>query len=160
MDYWKPNATVAAVVERDGRFLMIEEKTREGLKLNQPAGHLDPGETLAQAVERETLEETAYIVTAMAGTGIYMSRYTHQESGADVTYLRFAFACRPVMQDKERPLDRGIVRVLWLSPEEIRARTDMHRSPVVMRTIDDYVRGKRFPLDLIYTHASCVYSFV
>lgn len=160
MDYWKPNATVAAVVERDGRFLMIEERTREGVRLNQPAGHLDPGETLVQAVEREALEETAHVVTAVAGTGIYLSRYTHEPSGADVTYMRFAFACRPVTVDKSRPLDRGIVRTLWLTVEEIRARSDMHRSPVVMRTVEDYVRGKRFALDLIYTHESCVYSFV
>ena len=160
MDYWKPNATVAAVIERDGRFLMIEERTRDGLRLNQPAGHLDPGETLVQAVERETLEETGFIVTAMAGSGIYMSRYTHDASGADVTYMRFAFACRPVIQHKERPLDRGVVRTLWLSADDIRARSDMHRSPVVMQTIDDYLKGKRFPLDLIYTHESCVYSFV
>lgn len=160
MDYWKPNATVAAVIERDGRFLMIEEKTREGVRLNQPAGHLDPGETLAQAVEREALEETGHLVRAMAGVGIYMSRYTHEDSGADVTYLRFAFACRVQGVDRERPLDRGILKASWLSVEDIRARSDIHRSPVVMRTIEDYLRGKRFPLELIYTHSSCIYSLV
>lgn len=160
MDYWKPNATVAAVIERDGRFLMIEEKTREGLRLNQPAGHLDPGETLVQAVEREALEETGHLVRAMSGVGIYMSRYTHEDSGADVTYLRFSFACRVQAVDRDRPLDVGIVRTVWLTADDIRARSDMHRSPVVMKTIDDYLRGKRFALDLIYTHDSCIYSLV
>ncbi len=160
MDYWKPNATVAAVIERDGRFLMIEEQTRDGLRLNQPAGHIDPGETPQQAVERETLEETAHLAQAVAGVGIYLSRYTHDASGADVTYLRFSFACRIIGVDRERPLDRGIVRTLWLSADEIRERSAMHRSPVVMETVDDYVKGKRFALELIYTHSSCIYSLV
>lgn len=160
MDYWKPNATVAAVIERDGRFLMIEEMTREGLKLNQPAGHIEPGESPAQAVERETLEETAHLARAVAGVGIYMSRYTHQASGADVTYLRFSFACHIISVDRQQRLDKGIVRTLWLSAAEIRARSEMHRSPVVMKSVDDYLKGKRFPLDLIYTDPSCVYSMV
>ena len=160
MDYWKPNATVAAIIERDGRFLMIEEQTREGPRLNQPGGHLDPGESPQQAVERETLEETAHLAQAVAGVGIYLLRYTHQASGADVTYLRFSFACRIISIDRERPLDTGIIRTLWLGAEEIRARSAMHRSPVVMKSIDDYLKGKRFPLDLIYTHPNCVYSMV
>jgi 8-oxo-dGTP pyrophosphatase MutT (NUDIX family) len=156
--YWKPSATVAAVVERDGRFLMVEEQTRGGLRLNQPAGHLDPGESLVQAVVREALEETAHHVEALACVGVYMSRY--QDDATDVTYLRFAFACRPVVHDPQRSLDTGIVRAVWLDADEIRARRDMHRSPLVMKTVDDYLAGRRYPLDLIYTHSSCLYTYV
>ena len=104
MDYWKPNATVAAVVEQDGRFLMVEETTREGLRLNQPSGHLDPGETLAQAVVREALEETAHHVEPTACVGVYMSRYRYEPTDTDVTYLRFAFACQVIQADPERRL--------------------------------------------------------
>ena len=160
MGYWKPSVTVAAVVERDGRFLLVEEDTREGRRLNQPAGHLDPGESLAQAVVREALEETAHHVDPVACVGVYMSRYLDEKSGIDVTYMRFAFACRMVAHDAGRPLDTGIVRALWLSPDEIRSRRDMHRSPLVMRTVDDYLAGKRYPLELIFTHPSCLYTYV
>jgi phosphatase NudJ len=160
MRYWKPSVTVAAVVERDGRFLLVEEQTREGLRLNQPAGHLDPGESLLQAVGREALEETAFHVEPSACVGVYMSRYLSESSGTDVTYMRFAFACRLVAHEPGRPLDVGIVRAVWLSPDEIRARRDMHRSPLVMRTVDDYLAGRRYPLDLIFTHPSCIYTHV
>ncbi len=160
MQYWKPSTTVAAVIERDGKFLMIEEKTREGIKLNQPAGHLDPGESLIDAVARETLEETAYIVHPVSCVGVYMSRYLHEETGTDVTYIRYAFACRAVTNDTSRPLDHGIIRAMWMTPDEIRAKQDMHRSPLVQQTINDYLKGKRFPLEMIYTHNSCINSFV
>lgn len=157
MSLWKPNTTVAAVVECDGRFLMVEEITRDGVRINQPAGHLDPGESLLQAVVREALEETAWEVEPLAGVGIYMARYRHEGSGTDVTYLRFAFACRVMSQQAGRALDHGIVRALWLDAAEVRACRDAHRSPLVMRTIDDYLAGKRFALDLIHTHPSCLY---
>lgn len=160
MNYWKPSVTVAAVVERDGRFLMVEEETSEGLRLNQPAGHLDPGESLLSAVVRETLEETAHHVQPAACVGIYMSRYRSERNGNDVTYVRFAFACRIVAADAQRELDAGIVRALWLDADEIRARRDMHRSPLVARTVEDYLAGKRYPLDMIFTHPSCVYTHV
>ena len=160
MGYWKPSVTVAAVVERDGRFLLVEEDTREGRRLNQPAGHLDPGESLAQAVVREALEETAHHVDPVACVGVYMSRNLDETSGTDVTYMRFAFACRIVAHDAGRALDAGIVTALWLSPDEIRSRRDMHRSPLVMRTVDDYLAGKRYPLELIFTHPSCIYTYV
>jgi 8-oxo-dGTP pyrophosphatase MutT (NUDIX family) len=160
MRYWNPSVTVAAIVERDGRFLLVEEETREGLRLNQPAGHLDPGESLLQAVVRETLEETAHHVEPAACVGVYMSRYLSEANATDVTYMRFAFACRLVAADRERPLDAGIVRALWLSADEIRARGDIHRSPLVMRTVDDYLAGRRFPLEMIYTHPNCIYTHV
>ncbi|MBN9461112.1 MAG: NUDIX hydrolase [Burkholderiales bacterium] len=160
MHHWKPNTTVAAVIECDGRFLLVEEITHEGLRLNQPAGHLDPGESLLQAVAREALEETAWEVEPVAGVGVYMARYRHPASGTDVTYLRFAFACRALAHRPARALDEGIVRALWLDADEVRARRDEHRSPFVMRTIDDYLAGKRFALELIHTDPSCLSSDV
>lgn len=159
-NYWKPNTTVAAIVERNGKFLMIEERTREGLRLNQPSGHLNQGESLLQAVEREALEESGHIVEPLAGVGIYMCRYVHDATAADITYLRVTFVCRVVSFDDDRVLDSGVVRVLWLSAPEIRALADKHRSPAVMRSIDDYLRGKRFPLELIYTDQSLFHSMV
>jgi 8-oxo-dGTP pyrophosphatase MutT (NUDIX family) len=153
---WKPNVTVAAVVERDGRFLMVEEHTRDGLRLNQPAGHLDPAESLEQAVVRETLEETAQRVQALACVGVYLSRYRHAAQGIDVTYLRFAFACRWLGHEPGRALDDGIERAVWLTADEIRARAAEHRSPQVQRCIDDHLAGRRYPLDLIHTHPDCL----
>lgn len=158
--YWKPSTTAASIVENDGRFLVVEEHTRDGLRLNQPAGHLDPGESLEAAAVRETLEETAHHVEPMSLVGVYMSRNRSESTGVDVTYVRFAFACRLVGFDPGRSLDRGIVRALWLTPDEIRARQAEHRSPLVLRTLEDYLAGRRFPLDLIYTHPSCVVSHV
>jgi 8-oxo-dGTP pyrophosphatase MutT (NUDIX family) len=160
MDYWKPNTTVAAVVERDGRFLLVEEQTRDGLRLNQPAGHLDPGESLLQAVVRETLEETAYEVEPVALIGVYMSRYLSAGAGRDVTYLRFTFECKVVRHHVERELDTGIQRALWMNPIELRAQADRHRSAAVIRSVNDYVRGKRYPLELIYTDSSCMFQYV
>jgi 8-oxo-dGTP pyrophosphatase MutT (NUDIX family) len=153
---WKPNATVAAVVERDGRLLMIEEHTSEGLRLNQPAGHLDPGESLQQAAVREALEETGWHVEPTAVLGLYMARYASVKDGVDVTYLRHAFVCRPLSHDAARPLDIGIVRALWMTPDEILAERARHRSPVVERTVRDWLAGRRFPLDLIWTHPDAV----
>jgi 8-oxo-dGTP pyrophosphatase MutT (NUDIX family) len=152
MAYWKPNATVAAVVERDGRLLMVEEHTAEGLRLNQPAGHLDPDETLAQAVVRETLEETGWRVEPVALLGLYMARYANAAEGTDVTYLRHAFVCRAVSHDPSRALDDGIVGAAWMTPDEILAARARHRSPLVERTVLDWRAGRRFPLDLIWTH--------
>lgn len=154
MDYWKPNTTVAAVVERDGRFLMVEERTADGLRLNQPAGHLDEGESPAQAVVREAFEETAHRVEPVALVGVYLARTDRNRAGTDVTYLRFAFACRVLAEVPGQPLDEGIVRAVWMTPDEIRASVARHRSPAVLRVLDDHLAGRRFPLDLIHTDAS------
>src|SRR5450830_1864127 len=124
---WKPSVTVAAIVERDGLFLLIEEETSEGIKLNQPAGHLDPFESLEQAVIRETLEEAAYDFHPTALVGMYMSRYRSLRTGEDVTYLRFTFCGTAGTQ---------------------------HDRPLVLQCVDEYLAGRRAPLALLHTHAS------
>jgi 8-oxo-dGTP pyrophosphatase MutT (NUDIX family) len=141
----RPDVTVASVVERDGLFLLVEEQTRNGLRLNQPAGHLESGEALAAAAAREALEETAWKVVPTALVGIY--RWEAADTGA--TFVRFSFAAEAVEHDSTRPLDVGIVRALWLPYEEIASRRRDHRSPLVMRCIDDYRSGRRFPLDFV-----------
>ncbi len=142
---WKPNVTVAAIVERDGRFLLVEEKTDDGLMLNQPAGHLEANESLVEGAARETLEETAFEFTPEHLVGVY--RWQHPDR--NLTYLRFAFAGRLGTHHPERALDTGIVRALWLTAAEVRASRGRHRSPLVVRCIEDYQRGARAPLDLL-----------
>ena len=154
---WKPSVTVAAVIERDGKFLLIEEHTAEGLRLNNPAGHLDPGESPAQGCARETLEETAHPFIPTALVGIYLSRFqrTDEQGGAqDISYLRFAFCGEIGEPEPGRALDTGIVRTLWMSPQEVRDSRARHRSPLVLQCMEDYLAGQRHPLDLIYTDAS------
>ncbi len=152
-EVWKPSVTVAAVIERNGRFLLVEEETSDGIRFNQPAGHLDPNETLAQGVVRETLEETAHDFTPHALIGMYMSRYLSSRTGLDVTYLRFAF-CGEVGMVHNRALDHGILRAVWMTYDEILACQDKHRSPLVLRCVDDYLAGQRAPLSLLFTHPS------
>ena len=142
---WKPNVTVAAVVERDGRFLLVEEQTERGLLFNQPAGHLEADESIVAAVARETLEETAWEFSPRHLVGVYRWRL----SGSDVTYLRFAFSGVLGTHHADRALDEGIVRTVWLSPDEIRNGRDRHRSPLVVRCMEDYLAGIRAPLDLL-----------
>jgi 8-oxo-dGTP pyrophosphatase MutT (NUDIX family) len=151
---WKPAVTVAAVVERDGRFLLVEEDTRDGVRLNQPAGHLDPGESVLEGCVRETLEETAHAFTPTHLLGVYQFRAGAPTDEDAVTYLRFAFVGTLGARVPGRALDTGILGTLWLTPHEIRARIDSHRSPLVMRCVDDYLRGQRYPLQLLYTHPS------
>jgi 8-oxo-dGTP pyrophosphatase MutT (NUDIX family) len=148
---WKPSVTVAAIIERDGRFLLVEEETSEGLKLNNPAGHLDPGESPADACAREALEETAYSFSPTELLGIYLSRFHRASTGEDITYLRFAFRGRLGERHAGRELDTGIVRTLWMTPDEVRASADRHRSPLLLRCMEDYLSGARHPLSLIYT---------
>ncbi len=143
--------TVAAVVEHNGRFLLVEEHTPEGLKLNNPAGHLEAGESLVQACARETLEETAFGFTPTALVGVYQARLQHATTQEFSTYMRFAFCGDLGELESARRLDHGIVRTLWLTPDEIRASTQRHRSPLLLRCVEDYLAGRRFPLDLIYT---------
>ena len=147
---WKPNVTVAAIVERDGRFLLVEEHTERGRLFNQPAGHLDPGESLIRAVARETLEETACTFEPTGLLGVYQ----YHSSADDVTYIRFAFTGKITGPEAGRALDAGIIRAVWLTPQEIRRETARHRSPLVMRCIDDYLAGRRYPLGVLYHHAS------
>lgn len=155
---WKPNATVAALIEKDGKFLLVEEHTPEGLRLNNPAGHLDEGESLVQACARETLEETMYLFTPNHLVGVYMSRFhrpaLEDQTVKDITYLRFAFAGTLGALQAGRQLDTGIVRTLWLSPDELRDSAARHRSPLVLQCMEDYLQGQRFPLELIHTDAS------
>ncbi len=150
---WKPNVTVAAVIEQDGRFLLVEEETADGLRLNNPAGHLDCGETPEQACARETLEETAYSFTPGALVGIYLSRQINAD-GRDTTYLRFAFCGTLGACDPHRKLDTGIVRTLWMTAEEVRASSTRHRSPLLVQGMEDYLRGTRYPLNLVQADAS------
>ncbi|TXD16217.1 NUDIX hydrolase [Extensimonas vulgaris] len=151
---WKPNVTVAALIEREGRFLLVEEDTADGLRFNNPAGHLDPGESPIEACVREVLEETAYDFTPTALVGIYLNRFRRTRTGDDITYLRFAFAGTVGTHHEWRQLDEGIVRALWLTPDEIRACAERHRSPVLLQCLHDYLAGQRHPLELIHTDAS------
>ena len=142
---WRPSVTVAAVVERDGKFLLVEEIADGRRVLNQPAGHLDPGESLLEACVRETLEETAHAFEPAALVGIYRWHY----APADVTFLRFAFAGKATGFDPARKLDKEIVATHWLALQELTAQQAMHRSPLVARCVADYLAGARFPLDVL-----------
>lgn len=142
---WGPNVTVAAVVERGGRFLVVEEQTDEGLRINQPAGHLEAGESLVEAVVRETLEETAHRFEPRWLVGVYQ----WPRPQGDVTYLRFAFGGALGDAVSGARLDAGIVRALWLSVEELRGCVAHHRSPLVMQCVDDWLAGRRFGLGLL-----------
>ncbi len=144
---WKPNVTVAAVLERDGKFLLVEEETADGIRYNQPAGHLECGESLFAAAIRETLEETAYTFVPQYLLGVYNWRH----AAKDITYLRFAFGGEIVGHDPLRALDEGIIAAHWLTLDEIRALALRHRSPLILRCIEDWLAGKRYPLDLV-TH--------
>jgi 8-oxo-dGTP pyrophosphatase MutT (NUDIX family) len=144
-EVWRPSVTVAAVIERDGKFLFVEEIADGRRVLNQPAGHLDPGESLLEACVRETLEETAHAFEPSALVGIY--RWRHEAS--DTTFLRFTFAGGASGPDAARELDREIVATHWLTPAELAARQAMHRSPLVARCVADYLAGARFPLEVL-----------
>jgi phosphatase NudJ len=151
---WHASVTVAAIIEQDGKFLLVEEHTPEGLKLNNPAGHLDPGEGLLQACVRETLEETARAFEPEALVGTYMSRMRRASTGEDITYLRFAFCGKVGPMIAGRVFDEGIVRNVWLSSEDLVASVPRHRSPLLLRCVQDYLRGQRYPLDSLWTDAS------
>lgn len=142
---WKPNVTVAALIEDSGRFLMVEEHTSAGLMLNQPAGHLEEGESLVNACAREALEETAHPFQPRELVGIYQWR----RPDGEVTYLRFAFSGEAGEQIAGRELDTGIVRAVWMTPDELRASRDRHRSPLVLACVEDWLAGVRMPLSVV-----------
>jgi len=144
-DVWKPHVTVAAVIERDGQFLMVEEQTENGIAFNQPAGHLEKDEDLISAMIRETLEETAWEVEPESLIGIY--RWPHPRH--DITYIRFAFSARPVRHHTERALDAGIIAAHWLDIDTLQATRAQHRGPQVIQCINDYLGGQRLPLDCL-----------
>lgn len=143
---WKPHVTVAAVLEQAGRFLLVEENTPDGILFNQPAGHLDPGESIIAAAIRETLEESAYHFIPDALIGIYQ---WHQ-AAHDRTYLRFAFTGKITAHEPDRQLDEGIIRAIWQTPAEIRQGRQFHRSPLVYDCVADYLSGVRYPLALLH----------
>jgi len=145
MTQWHPHSTVATLVERDGRFLVVEESVEGRIVYNQPAGHLENGETIIEAAIRETLEETAWHVEPTALLGLYHYR----SASENVTYLRSCFIARAVEHFPAQALDSGIVQALWLTREELLARQSQLRSPLVLRMVDDFLAGRRFPLNVI-----------
>jgi len=161
---WKPSVTVAAVVERGGRYLLVEERTPEGLRLNNPAGHLDPGETPEQGACRECLEETACVFVPQALVGVYLARFARaarpDQPAEDITYLRFAYAGTVGAPEPGRRLDAPVERTLWLTLDEVRASAARHRSPLVLRCIADHAAGVRHPLGLVQADASLTHPFV
>jgi len=142
---WKPHATVAAIVEQHGKFLLVEETTDRGNRFNQPAGHLEDNEAIIDAVIRETLEESAYTFTPESLLGIYHWKHEHN----DTTYLRFAFIGSVSNHQPDLALDNGIIRAVWMSLDEIRSQAGLMRSTQVITCIEDYLSGKRYPLELI-----------
>lgn len=145
-EIWKPHVVVAAIIERDGKFLLVEEHTDAGILFNQPAGHLEQGESLIDAVRREVYEETAHHFEPEALIGIY--RWRHPQKPL-TTYLRFAFSGRITGFDPNAALDEGILRALWLDAEEIEASRQRHRSPMILDCLRDYQSGRRYPLELL-----------
>lgn len=145
-ELWKPNTVVATIVERDGRFLFVEEEADGRAVFNQPAGHLDDGETLLDAAKRETLEESAWHVEPTDLVGIYLVA----PPNTAITYLRFCFRARAISHEPTRKLDKEIIRAVWLTREELVAEQARHRSPLVLRCVDDAIAGHRYPLSMIH----------
>ena len=142
--FWQPDVTVATVVVREGRLLMVEERANGSLVFNQPAGHLEPDESLTDAALRETREETGWDVQLTAFIGAYQWK---AETGRH--YLRFAFAAEPTTHDATRALDEGIVQALWMTPAELQQVQARHRSPLVWQVVADYLAGCRSPLSML-----------
>jgi ADP-ribose pyrophosphatase YjhB (NUDIX family) len=153
MPQGRPSVTVAAVIERENRFLLVEEEDDGRIVYNQPAGHLELGEPLVEGCMREVLEETAWHFRPRALVGIYRWSKPATAAAAGVTYLRFAFCGEPGAHDPERRLDADIVRAVWLDVDEIRASRARHRSPLVLRCVEDYLAGRRYPLEILAEHA-------
>ncbi len=147
---WKPNVTVAAIIERDGRYLMVEERPDRRIVYNQPAGHLERGESLLDAIRREVREETAWAFEAEGLVGVYL--YPHPDPARDITYLRFCFHGRCHDHRPEQALDQGIIQAPWLSREELLEQQAQLRSPLVLECIDDYRAGHSYPLEMLSHH--------
>jgi len=141
---WKPHTTVAAVVEHDDKFLCVEESVAGQMVINQPAGHLEPGEDLIEAVIRETQEETAWTFEPTHITGIY----TWQHPKTKESFIRFTFTGKLLEHDSERPLDKDIDRVVWLTYDELKKQAHL-RSPMVVKSVEDYLAGHRFPVSIL-----------
>jgi 8-oxo-dGTP pyrophosphatase MutT (NUDIX family) len=152
--YWQPDVTVACVVVRDGRLLVVEEKVRGRLVLNQPAGHLEPDESLLDAARRETLEETGWHVEPTAFIGAYQWKAGAEGDEAVKHYLRMAFVAEPLRHEPHRALDEGIVQALWLTPGELQAQAARHRSPLVWRVVEDFLAGRRHALDVLQVQSA------
>jgi len=144
-EVWKPHATVATIIERDNRFLMVEEIANGKTVYNQPAGHLDPGESLVEAAIRETQEETAWRFTPEYISGIY--RWDQPDTGK--CFLRVAFVGSCDEHNENQPLDKGIIQALWLTQAELINKAEKLRSPLVLHCIEDYLAGKKYPLELL-----------
>ncbi len=142
---WRPRVTVATIVPRDDRYLLVEEEIRGRLLLNQPAGHLEPGESLLDAARRETREETGWDVALDCLVGIH--QWVNPE--LDRHFLRFTFAARPLRHHPEQPLDTGIRAAIWMNRTEIAAAADRLRSPLILASIDAWTGGRRLPLALL-----------
>ncbi len=142
--FWQPDVTVATVVVRGGELLLVEEYARGLLVYNQPAGHLEPDESLQEAALRETREETGWDVQLTAFIGAYQWK---AENGRH--YLRFAFAAEPLIHDAGRALDEGIVQALWMTPTQLQDSQSRHRSPLVWQVVADYLAGRRSPLSML-----------
>lgn len=145
-ELWKPNAVVATIVERDGRYLFVEEEADGRAVFNQPAGHLDPGETLLDAARRETLEESGWYVEPTSLVGVYLV----EPPNSTITYLRFCFRAQAVRHDAAATLDKEIIRPVWMNRDELVAESARHRSPLVLRCLDDALAGHDYPLALIH----------
>jgi ADP-ribose pyrophosphatase YjhB (NUDIX family) len=147
--FWQPDVTVATVVVRDGRLLMVEERAQGKLVFNQPAGHLEPDESLSEAALRETREETGWDVELTAFIGAYQWKAPDADGSQGRHYLRFAFAAEPLAHDATRVLDEGIVQALWMTPAELQEKQSRHRSPLVWQVVQDYLAGRRSPLSML-----------
>ena len=147
--FWQPDVTVATVVVRDGRLLCVEERVNGCVVINQPAGHLEPDESLADAALRETREETGWEVRLTAFIGAYQWEAPLTETGGGRHYLRFAFAAEPIQHDPARTLDEGIVQAVWMTPDELHDAHSRHRSPLVWQVVADYLAGRRHPLSML-----------
>ncbi|MEJ7746193.1 MAG: NUDIX hydrolase [Luteimonas sp.] len=147
--FWQPDVTVATVVVRDGRLLCVEERVNGHIVINQPAGHLEPDETLIEAALRETREETGWDVRLTAFVGAYQWKAPGIDGSAGRHYLRFAFAAEPVQHDPARSLDEGIVQAVWMTPDELQNAQSRHRSPLVWQVVADYLAGRRHPLSML-----------